>query len=32
MKYLQNICNGNSIQSGSSTLCVNTIDKATCSG
>jgi len=32
MKYLENICNGNNIQSGSSTLRINTIVKATCSG
>jgi hypothetical protein len=30
--YLENICNGNSIQSGSRTLCINTIYKATCNG
>jgi hypothetical protein len=34
MKYLENICHGNGIQSGSSTrtLCINTMDKATSSG
>jgi len=32
MKYRENTCNGNSILPGWSTLCINTIDKATYSG
>jgi hypothetical protein len=32
MTYLENIFNGNCIQCGSSGLCVNTIDRDTCSG